>query len=447
MTNSSERSVWATRLGFILASAGSAVGLGAIWKFPYMAGTNGGSAFILPYIVLTIAIGFVVLMIEMALGRASRGGAAHALRLFGGRFWGGVGKISVLTGFLILAFYQVIGGWCLNYLWDACLGNGLITDTAQLGAYFNSFVSDGARAVFMQIAFLALTAGVIAFGVEAGIERISKILMPTLFILMLFLIVRGLTLPNAWLGVEYMFKFDPQSFNGTSLLNAMGFAFFSLSLGSGSMMNYGSYLPNSVNLPSSVAWISFLAILASILGGLMIMPAVFAFNLDPAAGPGLTFVTMPAVFAQLPFGQGFAILFYICLVVAALTSAISIMEMSVQFLVDEYQFSRGASITINTFALTVLGVICALSFGLLSDCTVAGKTFFDWLDFLTSNVGMPIGAMGIAIVGGYLVWPVMKKQLTLTQPMNDIVLNITHFLIRFIVPCVIIVIAGAGLLG
>ena len=179
----------------------------------------------------------------------------------------------------------------------------------------------------------------------------------------------------------------------------------------------------------------------------MIMPAVFAFNLDPAAGPGLTFVTMPAVFAQLPFGQGFAILFYICLVVAALTSAISIMEMSVQFLVDEYQFTRGASITVNTIALTVLGVICALSFGLLSDCTVAGKTFFDWLDFLTSNVGMPIGAMGIAIVGGYLVWPVMKKQLTLTQPMNDIVLNITHFLIRFIVPCVIIVIAGAGLLG
>ena len=447
MTNSSERSVWATRLGFILASAGSAVGLGAIWKFPYMAGTNGGSAFILPYIVLTIAIGFVVLMIEMALGRASRGGAAHALRLFGGRFWGGVGKISVLTGFLILAFYQVIGGWCLNYLWDACLGNSLITDTAQLGAYFNSFVSDGARAVFMQIAFLALTAGVIAFGVEAGIERISKILMPTLFILMLFLILRGLTLPNAWQGVEYMFKFDPQSFNGASLLNAMGFAFFSLSLGSGSMMNYGSYLPNSVNLQSSVAWISFLAILASILGGLMIMPAVFAFNLDPAAGPGLTFVTMPAVFAQLPFGQGFAILFYICLVVAALTSAISIMEMSVQFLVDEYQFTRGASITVNTIALTVLGVICALSFGLLSDCTVAGKTFFDWLDFLTSNVGMPIGAMGIAIVGGYLVWPVMKKQLTLTQPMNDIVLNITHFLIRFIVPCVIVVIAGAGLLG
>ena len=269
--------------------------------------------------------------------------------------------------------------------------------------------------------------------------------MPTLFILMLCLIVRGLTLPHAWDGVEFMFKFDPEAFNGSSLLNAMGFAFFSLSLGSGSMMNYGSYLSDKVNLPTSVAWISFLAVLASILGGLMIMPAVFAFSLDPAAGPGLTFVTMPAVFAQLPFGQGFAILFYICLVVAALTSAISILEMSVQFLVDEYHVSRRNSIMLNTIALSVLGVVCALSFGALSGYKLAGKTFFDLLDFLTSNVGMPIGAMGIAIVGGYLVWPVMKKQLTLTSPMNDKVLVTTHFLIRFIVPCVIVVIAGAGL--
>lgn len=445
MTTSSERSVWGTRLGFILASAGSAVGLGAIWKFPYMAGTNGGSAFILPYIVLTIAIGFIVLMIEMALGRASRGGAAHALRLFGAPFWGGVGKISVLTGFLILSFYQVIGGWCLNYLFDACIGQGLITDTAMLGSHFDNFVTNGPRAVFMQLAFLALTAGVIVFGVEKGIERISKLLMPTLFILMLCLIVRGLTLPHAWGGVEFMFKFDPEAFNGSSLLNAMGFAFFSLSLGSGSMMNYGSYLSDKVNLPTSVAWISFLAVLASILGGLMIMPAVFAFSLDPAAGPGLTFVTMPAVFAQLPFGQGFAILFYICLVVAALTSAISILEMSVQFLVDEYHVSRRNSIMLNTIALSFLGVACALSFGALSGYKLAGKTFFDLLDFLTSNVGMPIGAMGIAIVGGYLVWPVMKKQLTLTSPMNDKVLVTTHFLIRFIVPCVIVVIVGAGL--
>lgn len=447
MSFSTDRSVWGSRIGFILASAGSAVGLGAIWKFPYMAGTNGGSAFILPYILLTIAVGFIVLLIEMALGRASRGGPARALRLYGGPAWGVVGLISVLTGFLIMAFYQVIGGWCLNYLVDAIMGNGLIEDTTQLGQTFDSFVTDSSRIVSMQLAFLVLSVGVIALGVEAGIERISKILMPTLFLLMLFLIVRGLMLPGAWAGIEFMFKFDPAAFNSSSLLNALGFAFFSLSLGSGSMMNYGSYLSDKVNLSTSVAWITFLAVMAALLGGLMIMPAVFAFGLNPAAGPGLTFVTMPAVFAQLPFGQLFAILFYICLVVAALTSAISMIEMSVQFLVDEHKQTRLRAITIVGCTLALIGILCSLSFGVLSDMKLFGKTVFDFLDYFTSNIGMPIGAMGIAIVGGYLVWPKMKEQLTMTLPMSDRVLTAIRFSIRFIVPCVIVVIALAGLLG
>lgn len=447
MTFSTDRSVWGSRIGFILASAGSAVGLGAIWKFPYMAGTNGGSVFILPYIFLTIAIGFIVLLIEMALGRASRGGPARALHLFGGNRWRFVGVLSVLTGFLIMAFYQVIGGWCLNYLIDAIMGHGLITDTAQLGETFDRFVTNGPRIVTMQLLFLALSVGVIAFGVEAGIERISKILMPTLFLMMLFLIIRGLMLPGAWAGIEFMFKFDPNAFNSDSLLNALGFAFFSLSLGSGSMMNYGSYLSNKVNLPTSVAWITFLAVMAALLGGLMIMPAVFAFGLNPAAGPGLTFVTMPAVFAQLPMGQFFAILFYVCLVVAALTSAISMIEMSVQYLVDEHKQSRLCAVTIVSSALALIGVTCSLSFGVLSDITLAGKTIFDLLDYFTSNIGMPIGAMGIAIVGGYLAWPKMKEQLTLTRPMNACALATIQFSIRFIVPCVIVVIALAGLLG
>ena len=264
---------------------------------------------------------------------------------------------------------------------------------------------------------------------------------------MLLLIVRGLTLPGAWAGVDFMFKFDPSVFNGDSLLNALGFAFFSLSLGSGSMMNYGSYLSDDVNLPTSVAWITFLAVIAAILGGLMIMPAVFAFGLNPAAGPGLTFVTMPAVFAQLPFGLFFAILFYACLTVAALTSAISMIEMSVQFLVDQYRLARKQSILVVTIVLAAIGVICSLSFSTLSDVKFAGRTFFDLLDYLTSNIGMPIGAMGIAIVGGYLAWPTMKDQLQTVRPMNTTLLNIIAFSIRFIVPCVIVVIALAGLLG
>ena len=235
------RSTWGTRLGFILASAGSAVGLGAIWKFPYMAGTNGGSAFILPYLVLTVLIGFVVLLIEMAIGRQTHSGAGQALGKLGGRKWNFIGMTSVLTGFLILAFYQVIGGWCLNYLFDACMGHGLITDTSKLGEYFGQFVSNGTQSVLMQLSFLALTAGVLVFGVQKGIERVSKILMPLLFIMMLVLIVRGLMLDGAWKGVEFMFKFDANAFTSSSLLNALGFSFFSLSLGSGCLrIRFGS---------------------------------------------------------------------------------------------------------------------------------------------------------------------------------------------------------------
>ena len=213
------------------------------------------------------------------------------------------------------------------------------------------------------------------------------------------------------------------------------------------MMNYGSYLGEKVNLPRSVAWISFLAVIAALLGGLMIMPAVFAFGLTPGAGPGLTFVTMPVVFANLPFGQLFAVVFYLCLVVAALTSAISIMEMCVQSYVDEFQSTRRTALTVVTGALIVLGAPCALSFGSLSDYTIAGKTFFDVLDYLTSNVGMPIGAMAIAIVGGYIAWPRIEKQLSMTEPLPIWQIVTIRFCIRILAPIVIIVIAIAGLLG
>ncbi len=447
MNAESSRSIWGSRIGFILASAGSAVGLGAIWKFPYMAGTNGGSAFIIPYIVLSVAVGFIVLLIEMAIGRAGRGGPARALARLGGKGWRYIGMTSVLTGFLIMAFYQVIGGWCLHYMVEAIMGRGLITDRAALGASFGAFVENGPQIIAMQLGFLALSLGVIAMGVQSGIERISKVLMPLLFLMMLFLIGRALTLPGAWAGVEFMFQFDAQSFTGASLLNALGFAFFSLSLGSGSMMNYGSYLSERVNLTTSVAWISFLAMMAAILAGLMIMPAVFAFGLDPAAGPGLTFVTMPAVFAQLPFGQLFAVVFYVCLVVAALTSAISMIEMSVQFLVDEFNAKRSIAIALVGTVLAAIGMLCSLSFGALADYKLFNRTIFDFLDYFTSNIGLPVGAMAIAVVGGFIAWPVIRNQLTLTKSLPKMLIAAIQFSIRFITPCVIIVIALAGLIG
>lgn len=439
------RSQWGSRLGFILASAGSAVGLGAIWKFPYMAGTNGGSIFLLPYIFFTVTIGLVLLIGEMCMGRAAKAGAATAFPLFGGHWVGKIGILSVLTGFLVLAFYSVVGGWTVYYTFEALIGNATVNDPAMMRSAFGEFASSGLAPVMSHLVFLTATAVVILLGIDKGIERVAKFLMPLLFFMMLGLIIRGLTLSGAWGGVEFLFKPDWSAFTGESLLNAMGFAFFSLSVGSGSQMNYGSYLSNKVHLPTSVSWIVFLAILSSLLGGLMIMPAVFAFGLSPDAGPGLTFATMPAVFAQIPFGQGFAVMFYVCLFVAALTSSISILEMSVQYLVDEWKWSRGFSVSVTTTILAVLGTLCALSFGPLADVTIFGKTFFDFFDYLTSNIGMPIGVLGIALVTVYFAWPMTVKQLSLVRPVAPWFLNTYRFVGGILAPIVIVLVTLKGL--
>ena len=283
MPQTSSRSAWTSRLGFILASAGSAVGLGAIWKFPYMAGTNGGSIFMLPTIAFSLTIGLALLIAEMSMGRAARGGAGTAYLKLGGRAWSVIGFISVATGALVLAFYSVVGGWCTHYFIESIMGRGITDDPAAMRSAFEAFAADPVQSVMGHVIFLTTTAGVVLCGVERGIERVGKILMPLLFILMLILIVRGLMLPGAIEGVKFLFMPDPEAFTGEALLNAMGFAFFSLSVGSGSMMNYGSYLSDKVNVGTSTAWIVVLAVMSSILGGLMIMPAVFAFHLDPSA--------------------------------------------------------------------------------------------------------------------------------------------------------------------
>ncbi len=440
-----ERSQWGSRLGFILASAGSAVGLGAIWKFPYMAGTNGGSIFMLPYIFFTVTIGLALLMGEMCMGRAARAGAAGAFRRWGGRYLAWIGKLSVLTGYLVLAFYSVVGGWCVYYMGQAFMGAGIVNDPAMMRENFSLFASSDLMPVLCHLIFLGATALVVLFGVEKGIERISKVLMPLLFLMMLMLIARGLTLPHAWEGVTYLFKPDLSQFTGQSLLNAMGFAFFSLSVGSASQMNYGSYLSNKVNLPTSVSWIVFLAIFSSLLGGLMIMPAVFAFGLSPDAGPGLTFATMPAVFAQLPFGHFFAITFYVCLFVAALTSAISIFEMSVQYLNDEWKISRRTAVLLVFVTLAALGVLCALSFGSLAGVKIAGMTFFDFFDYLTSNIGMPIGVLGIGLVVGWISRPMALAQLQLVRPYPAFFLNTFMAIAGLLAPALIIVVMLHGL--
>ena len=279
-----ERATWASKAGFVLASAGAAVGLGAIWKFPWLAGSNGGAVFVIPYVILSLTLGFVFLTAEITLGYMGRGSIVTTMRKLGGSKWVPAGYLGVVTGLLVLSFYSVIGGWTIAYLVDAILGRGLVTSQAELGARFGALSGDPLLAVGYQALFLTLTAGVVALKVSKGIERLSRILMPALFILMLILIVRGLTLPGASEGLSYLFAWKPEAFTWQSLYQALGFTFFSLCVGCGCMMTYGSYLPQGSRILKSCAQIVGLTTAASILGALMVMPAVFAFHLDPAAG-------------------------------------------------------------------------------------------------------------------------------------------------------------------
>ena len=356
-----ERATWASKAGFVLASAGAAVGLGAIWKFPWLAGSNGGAVFVIPYVILSLTLGFVFLTAEITLGYMGRGSIVTTMRKLGGSKWVPAGYLGVVTGLLVLSFYSVIGGWTIAYLVDAILGRGLVTSQAELGARFGALSGDPLLAVGYQALFLTLTAGVVALKVSKGIERLSRILMPALFILMLILIVRGLTLPGASEGLSYLFAWKPEAFTWQSLYQALGFTFFSLCVGCGCMMTYGSYLPQGSRILKSCAQIVGLTTAASILGALMVMPAVFAFHLDPAAGPGLTFVTMPVIFAQLPFGGLFAVAFFACLTFAALTSSVSMLELDTAFLVDEFHVSRTTGAIISTLVIMVIGFFCALS--------------------------------------------------------------------------------------
>lgn len=409
---SQSRSTWGSKIGFVLASAGASVGLGAIWKFPYLVGSNGGSAFLFPFILLTLTVGLVLLIAELALGRAGAGSIVTGFRKLGGKSWGRAGYLGVITGFLVLSFYSAIGGWTIAYFINACLGNGLVADQAQLSAHFGRIAGTPEMAIGFQALFLVMTGWVVAYGVSSGIERLSKVLMPLLFILMLVLIVRSLFLPGAEKGLAYLFSWNPEAFTVDALLSAMGFTFFSLCLGSGCMLTYGSYLDKDTDLVYSSSWIAGLTILSSLLGALMVMPSVFAFGLDPTAGPGLTFVTMPAIFAQMPAGHLFAIVFYACLLVAAITSSVSMLEIDVAFLHDEWHWSRPKAVVVTTALLMFVGSFSALSFGPLADDKWMGRNFFDWVDYLTSNISLPIGGLMVAILSSWLVWDKVKPAIS-----------------------------------
>ncbi len=400
---SSNTSNWTGKLGFILASVGAAVGLGAIWKFPYMAGAQGGAAFLIPYVILSFTLAFGLLLAEITLGKAGKGGIVTAYRNLGGPFWAFLGYLGIIIGFVVLSFYSVVGGWCLLYFYEAIIGFPSVSPDA-LGALFGQLSSSPWVAVSAQLGFLALVGIVVGFGIKGGIELCSRILMPLLFIFMIILIVTGLSQPGAWEGVKYLFYPDFSKFSFKALVDAMGLVFFSYSVGAGCMLTYGAYLDDKTDLVNSTFWIITLSLIVSLMAGLMILPANFAFGMDPSAGPGLTFITMPAIFGQLPGGQFFAVVFFACLIVAALTSAVSMLEIDITWMVQELHISRPKSVVICLVFMLILSIPCALSFGVLADTKLFGKTAFDLADFFVSNLGLPIGGIISSILAAWFAW-------------------------------------------
>jgi len=408
-----KRSQWGSRLGFILASVGATVGLGSIWKFPYVTAVNGGGVFLLVFIALTFSLGLALMLAEFAIGRHARCGAVSAFRRLGGGAWPLVGYAGVVAGFLVLSFYSVVGGWTLGYLLRAFDGRVMSQDPQALAALFGQYVGSPVEPVITHALFIALTLGVVMAGVKSGIERLGKLLMPALFVLMLVLIVRSMTLPGAANGVAQFLAPDFSKLTPAMLVDALGLAFFSLSVGAGCMLAYGSYLDEKVKLANSALWVCGLTTLTSVLAGLMIFPAVAAFGLEAAAGPGLTYMTMPVVFNHLPFGQGFAIAFFALLLFAALTSSVSMLELIVVLPIDEWGIDRRRATLVVGGLVFLAGVPAALSFGVLSEFKLAGRNVFELMDYAASNILLPLGGIGTALFAGWKLWPAVRAELAL----------------------------------
>jgi len=442
-----KREHWGSRLGFILAAAGSAIGLGNIWKFPYITGQNGGAAFIFVYLICITLIGIPVLVAEILIGRTTQRNPVGAFRKLSGKpFWTAVGGMGVLAGFVILSFYSVVAGWSLGYIVEALKGTFVtFVNPNEASLHYDSLVQNVSWIVGYHGLFFLLTMGVVYFGVRGGIERGSKIMMPVLFFLLLVLVVRGLTLPGAEKGLRFLWSPDWSKITGQSILIALGHSFFTLSLGMGAMMTYGSYLSDRDNIPMAAFQVVLLDTVIALLAGIAIFTAVFAMGQNPAAGPGLIFHTLPVVFAKMPGGLLFAILFFILLTLAALTSAISLLEVVVAYFVDELNWSRHTAVLVFGGVTFLLGVPSALSFNVLADFTIFGKNFFDLTDFLASNILLPAGGLFIAIFIAW-IWGLDKALHQLRKGsrkllrQNPWLEKSWKFLIRYLAPILITIV-------
>ena len=446
MSQSNERVSFGSKLGIILATAGSAVGLGNVWRFPYMAGQNGGAAFIIIYVFCVLLLGIPCMVSEFIIGRHGASNTARAYtKLAHGTPWKWVGFLGVITGFLITGYYCVVSGWCLQYVYGSVTGamNG---DAEYVKTYFSEFTADPIKPVLWALLFLVITHVVIVRGVENGIEKASKMMMPTLFVLLLVIVVASCMLPGSEKGISFLFNPDFSKVDSGVFLGALGQSFYSMSIAMGCLCTYASYFSRQTNLMHSALQISLIDCLVAILAGLMIFPAAFSVGISPDSGASLVFITLPNVFHQafssIPLvGFAVSLLFYLLLALAALTSLISLHEVSTAFFQEELKVSRGRAATIVTVSCGIIGVFCSLSLGAYEGLSVFGKSLFDLFDFVTGQIFLPIGGfLTCLFVGWYVPKKIVRDEFTNWGTVSGALFGVYLFCVRFVCPVCILLI-------
>ena len=433
------RATFGSKLGVIMATVGCAVGLGNIWRFPYMIGQNGGAAFLAIYIICIILLGLPVMLSEFFIGRYTRKNAAGAFKVLApGTKWSLIGYNGVLASFLILGFYSVVAGWTLEYMLQAVTGS--LSDKAPeaFAQDFKLFSTEIFRPILWTVTFIGLTHFIVVSGVKEGIERTSKVMMPILFLILLALCIRSVTLPNASEGLYFLFKPDFSKITSAVVLSAMGQAFFSLSIGMGCLITYSSYFSKDTKMQITALQVTILDTLVAVMAGIMIFPAVFSFGIAPTAGPELVFITLPNVFQQLPMGAIWSLVFFLLLALAALTSTISLHEVATAYVHEEYQITRTKAAWFVSGGVMVLGILSSLSIGIWKEYTLFGLTFFDLLDYLTAKIMLPFGGMLICIyLGNRVDRKILKEELTNKGTVPFYFFNTYAFFMKYIAPIAI----------
>ena len=412
----SERTNFGTKLGVILATAGSAVGLGNVWRFPYMTGENGGAVFILIYVGCVVVLGIPCMISEFIVGRHGRSNTARAFRkLAGGTPWALIGYMGVLTGFLISGYYAVVSGWCLQYVWASLAGH-LQGDPEYFKTYFMELSSDPIKPVFWTVVILLMAYLIIENGVRNGIEKASKAMMPTLFILLLLIVGAACVLPGADKGIEFLFNPDFSKINSDVFLGALGQSFYSMSIAMGCLCTYASYFSDETNLTKSATQIAVIDCVVAVLAGLMIFPAAFSVGVSPDSGPSLIFITLPNVFQQafgaIPtIGYIVSLLFFVLLSLAALTSLMSLHEVSTAFVQEEMGMTRKRAALLVTVTTAIIGAFCSLSLGAYDGLTFFGEALFDWFDFITGQIFLPVvGFLTCIFIGWFVPHDIVRSE-------------------------------------